>query len=718
MKRLVSIFLALAFLFMATDAIAQSVKLKRYAKTMNMKTGTKVWEYNTGLKIVGKGTKAYIKADTTGSGATPVTSFSWTFDKRPTGSVAVMDSGASHPMDNSFTVDSVGYYYLSVSVNGGAKVSRDTVYASTYIGVNRYDPFNIPNGCFCHLVFGGEVNAKFAEWQNSNHAMIFYRGVTGQLETEAVAGVGVYKESCVQCHTTGFEVGANNGNWAYLARNLYGQFDTSWANSLPLAADGSGDAMIKTGDTTLVWSVMNTGLRATANIGCENCHGPMRQHVLTANKQYVDITLEPDVCNVCHDGSTKHSVGSYFRGALHAKQVTENGSGCAPCHTGASFVYYAKNGRPLPFPSAAYDAPTMDNTNTTCAVCHDPHTMELRVTTLDSLMNGYRPPAGTGGAGVLCMNCHHARSNSLTYVKPNSPPYYGFKARFYPHHSNQTDMLFGRNGYDFGDSKLMGINTHLGLPDGCVTCHMGMRNGLPNHTFTMDPADPNYTLLGGARNYNPVTACQSCHGMITSYDDITAAYDYDRDGIVEGVESEVEGMMETLKAKLPKTAAGDVVGEGSVTAADSAAVMNRLDLVEGIWTYWFVEMDASGGMHNAKYTIALLQKALGLYPLSVERADLTTPASFALNQNYPNPFNPTTTISFSLPQSGQTRLDVYDVLGKHVTTLLDENMGAGNFRVTWDGMDKNGSKVASGMYIYRIQSSNNFTAVKKMLMVK
>jgi hypothetical protein len=716
MNRLVSIFLAVAFLLMATDAMAQSVKLKRYAKTMNMKTGTKVWEYNTGLKIVGKGTKVYVKADTAGSGAGTVTSFSWTFDRRPTGSVAAMDSGASHPEDNSFTVDSVGYYNFAVTVNGSV-VSRDTVYASTYIGVNRYDMFNIPNGCFCHLVVGGEVNAKFAEWQNSNHATIFYRGVTGRLETESVAGIGVYKESCVQCHTTGFEVGANNGNWANLARNMYGQFDTSWANSLPLAADGSGDAVITTGDTTLVWGKMDVGLRPTANIGCENCHGPMRQHVLSAGKQYVDITLEPDVCNVCHDASSKHSVGSYFRGSVHADMVEENGAGCAPCHTGGSFVYYAKNGRPLPFPSAEYDALTMNNTNVTCAVCHDPHSMELRVTTLDSLMNGYRPPAGTGGAGALCMNCHHARSNVATYVKPASAPYYGFKNRFYPHHSSQADMLLGRNEYVFGDTKLEGVTTHAGLENTCVTCHMGMRNGLPNHTFSMDPADPNYTKFGGSRNYNPVNACVGCHGPMTSYDDIKAMYDYDKDGGVEGVESEIAGLLEQLKARLPQRN-GAVIGGGSVNASDSAAVNGRLDLVEGIWTYWSVVDEGSGGMHNPKLAISILQKALGLYPLAVEREGLTIPASYSLNQNYPNPFNPTTTISFSLPESGPTKLDVYDVLGKHVTTLLDENMGSGNFRVVWDGADKSGMKVATGMYIYRLVSGDNFTAVKKMLMVK
>ena len=101
----------------------------------------------------------------------------------------------------------------------------------------------------------------------------------------------------------------------------------------------------------------------------------------------------------------------------------------------------------------------------------------------------------------------------------------------------------------------------------------------------------------------------------------------------------------------------------------------------------------------------------------MDRADLNTPSSYALEQNYPNPFNPSTTITFSLPKSGHARVDVYDVLGKHVTTLIDENMGSGNFRVTWDGSDKNGARVSSGMYIYRMVSGS-FSMTKKMLMVK
>ena len=68
MKRLVTILLAMAVLLVAS-AMGQSVVLKRTPKSMNQKTGTKVWEYNTGLRVVGAGSKVYLTADTAGSGA-------------------------------------------------------------------------------------------------------------------------------------------------------------------------------------------------------------------------------------------------------------------------------------------------------------------------------------------------------------------------------------------------------------------------------------------------------------------------------------------------------------------------------------------------------------------------------------------------------------------------------------------------------------------------
>jgi hypothetical protein len=249
----------------------------------------------------------------------------------------------------------------------------------------------------------------------------------------------------------------------------------------------------------------------------------------------------------------------------------------------------------------------------------------------------------------------------------------------------------------------------------------GSGNALSNHALWMD--DAHYTNPGINPQFYPVEVCKDCHGEIEEYSDIKAMYDYDRDGTVEGVELEVEGLMDTLRAWLPKGTDGEPIGGGSVTSADSALVAGRLDYVAGIWTYYFVKEDQSNGMHNAKYTVAILQKALGWYPentppvASVGRSDFDVPTVYNLSQNYPNPFNPTTNLEFALPQSGQVRIDVYDVTGTHVRTLINENMSAGNFRISWNGENTSGSKVASGMYLYRMVAGD-YVMTKKMLMLK
>jgi hypothetical protein len=96
----------------------------------------------------------------------------------------------------------------------------------------------------------------------------------------------------------------------------------------------------------------------------------------------------------------------------------------------------------------------------------------------------------------------------------------------------------------------------------------------------------------------------------------------------------------------------------------------------------------------------------------VSESSSTIPKSFELLQNYPNPFNPTTTIEFKIPVTGKYSLKVYDVLGREVTTLISNELTAGTFKVNFDA-----SKLATGMYIYRL-SGNNISLVKKMILIK
>jgi flagellar hook assembly protein FlgD len=79
------------------------------------------------------------------------------------------------------------------------------------------------------------------------------------------------------------------------------------------------------------------------------------------------------------------------------------------------------------------------------------------------------------------------------------------------------------------------------------------------------------------------------------------------------------------------------------------------------------------------------------------------PDGLVLYANYPNPFNPSTTIRFDVPQSGLVNLTIYDLNGRRIATLVDENMAAGSHQVSWNGRDASGISVASGVYIYRLQ---------------
>ncbi|MBK8946809.1 MAG: T9SS type A sorting domain-containing protein [Ignavibacteriae bacterium] len=89
-----------------------------------------------------------------------------------------------------------------------------------------------------------------------------------------------------------------------------------------------------------------------------------------------------------------------------------------------------------------------------------------------------------------------------------------------------------------------------------------------------------------------------------------------------------------------------------------------------------------------------------------------TPNVYNLGQNYPNPFNPSTTISYTLPQSGFTKLSVYNSLGEVIQTLVNENQSAGKYNINF-----NASNLTSGMYFYTI-SSGNFTQTNKMILMK
>lgn len=98
--------------------------------------------------------------------------------------------------------------------------------------------------------------------------------------------------------------------------------------------------------------------------------------------------------------------------------------------------------------------------------------------------------------------------------------------------------------------------------------------------------------------------------------------------------------------------------------------------------------------------------------LSLQNSNSEIPTSYMMYQNYPNPFNPNTKIKFQIPKSGQVNLEVFDALGRNISTLVNESLNAGVYEVDWNAINN-----PSGIYFYKITTSE-FAEVKKMVLIK
>ncbi len=141
---------------------------------------------------------------------------------------------------------------------------------------------------------------------------------------------------------------------------------------------------------------------------------------------------------------------------------------------------------------------------------------------------------------------------------------------------------------------------------------------------------------------------------------------------------------------------GFIKGNGTTSKPQEYFYIDN-SLTAGSYSYRLKQIDYDGTFEYSK-TISL----------NVNMAIF----SFNLSQNYPNPFNPSTTIKFAIPQNEFVTLKIYDILGKEVTTLINEEMIAGNYTKTWDA-----NNLSSGVYFYKL-TAGKFTETKKMMLVR
>jgi hypothetical protein len=371
---------------------------------------------------------------------------------------------------------------------------------------------------------------------------------------------------------------------------------------------------------------------------------------------------------------------------------------CAPCHNGMGFIEYVKGGK------VGLDEEPDDNYDISCAVCHSPHdaTNEYQLRTLEtSLGNG--TVVSSGGLGTLCMNCHKSRRDGEEYVQDPG----NYSSHFGPHHGPQADVLMGQNIPTFASEVLPSPNHYGTLTDACVDCHMYEKGSHGEHDEDGDlnTSGMHSFSMVSQKGVDNVSACY-CHGDFGSNFDDLVTGDHDGNGVEEGIQTEVHGLLDTLLQYIPHDEDGHpVIEDSNLVTPDQA---------KAAYIYLCAYEDRSFGIHNPKYTVALLQNTIEYMKGASAVENITySPVEYELSQNYPNPFNPTTQINFAIKKAGKVEIKVYDVLGKEVATLVNKEMTPGKYTADFDA-----SNLASGIYIYRIVAGNEFAQVKKMVLIK
>jgi len=547
-------------------------------------------ETSGGLATVGLGQPVYLDAEVDiNVPASQISSVTWSLASKPAGSNAVL---ANSPLGSNvppyppsdaliyqvaarklLRPDVAGIYNLSATITtagSGVATVQVMITASTYMGISACSQ--------CHSNGpAGTTWSMVNDWSKTAHSTIFTNSINGQ--GAMVNGVPYpYTSACWGCHTVGYDTNAtatNNGFSQLMAK-------LGWVAPTVLQAGN--------------FAAMPAALQNVSNIQCENCHGAGSTHVASGgDPRLISVSNTAGTCVQCHSEAPHHVKGLEWGNSAHAITTTDpaGNASCVGCHTNNGFVDRINGVGPA---DLTYDA-------ISCQTCHEPHgnttpsTNLHLVRTLAAVTLADGTSIKTAGAGTLCMNCHQARQNAVTYAAKTAG-----SAHFGPHEGPQADMLAGTNGYTYGENIPSSAHFDV-VADTCVNCHtqspastdpaLGQVGG---HTFKMSFAGtatiPAEQMVG---------ACQTCHGPdVTNFN--FPLMDYDGDGVIDGVQTEVQHLLNNLALMLPP------VGQAKTSLTiDSTWTQPQL---EAAYNYLFVQNDGSLGIHNMAYTVGLLKGSI------------------------------------------------------------------------------------------------------------
>ena len=444
-----------------------------------------------------------------------------------------------------------------------------TIYAGDYAGVEKC--------AACHS--GSVMSDKVTPWSETGHSNKF------EATWNSYSGTRDY---CIRCHVVGYDETADNSGFDDAVRSL------GWNPS-----EMSAMAFLKAnpaGNMTLRDLTANPAVSSVMNIQCENCHGPGDDaHTST-------LSFESSVCTQCHAQYPDYIQSAHYlnsgRNNLHMAESTD----CAKCHTGQGFVNYQIRHETLIFPNMA----TPNNPSNMiepelqapigCVTCHDPHiatnpdepnegkSLQLRTSGEVTAPQGWTVDAGESKVCVMC----HSNKRDTAYLEK----YLDSGNSRGPHGNTQADVFYGEGVITWGENFSDSPHTFL-VPDDCITCHMV--DG--DHTWSMVTSE----------GTEKTETCMQigCHGAgtITTFNR-QARSDFDGDGTIEGVATEIEGLLEQLREVLPKNANGNLITSGFNTAG-----LTQVQL-EAYWNYNVINSDGSNGIHNTQFIVQVLKETI------------------------------------------------------------------------------------------------------------
>jgi hypothetical protein len=347
------------------------------------------------------------------------------------------------------------------------------------------------------------------------------------------------------------------------------------------------------------WMVVLLAVLALAGLGCER--------KITGN---VDVASNSSAgCFSCHsDQDIKLTVArEQYENSVHAAGENSNRNrlydpryqSCERCHTHEGFIAQVTG------VAAAGD----NFSPITCFTCHKPHTsgtLERRVTEAVVLEDGIsifdRGPAN------LCAFCHHSRANVMTYVVDSVE----ISERWGPHHSVQSDMLIGANAYEYADYKYSNSWHSTGVTEGCVECHMSksQHESVGGHSWNMANEERHFENLSGCnqRGENGESVCHVSPAL-DSLNRVAYA-DYDGDGDITGIQTEVHNLLDSLQNLLLTAGLLEWSGVDSQYVPDSGRVVSAADSAGALYNWLFVKEDRSLGVHNTDYAVGLLKSSI------------------------------------------------------------------------------------------------------------